>query len=86
MSGVNKRSGFFVFVLFLAAIGGTLIGEILGSNVKFLSFLKAVYTIGTGKPFIVDLKVITLTLGFNFSLNIMTILALFLAIILFRKY
>jgi hypothetical protein len=82
----EKGTGFFVFIVFLGGITGSLIGDIVGANVKTLGFLKTVYSVGTTQPLYLNLKVIGITLGFNFNLNIMSIIGIILAIILFRKY
>jgi hypothetical protein len=86
MKGSGGSKGFLIFTVFIGAIGGSFLGDILGSNINFLSFLKSVYTIGTTNSLILDLRIIKLTLGLNINLSIMSILGMFLAIILFRKY
>ena len=86
MRNSEKRTGFFVFIVLLGAITGSLIGDILGANVNFLSFLRKVYTVGTSQPLFLNLKVVGITFGFNFNLNIMAIIGIILAIILSRKY
>jgi hypothetical protein len=86
MRGSGGSKSFLIFVVLIGAIGGSILGEILGNNFSFLGFLKSVYTVGTSNPLILDLRVIKLTLGLNINLGIMSILGMFLAIILFRKY
>lgn len=82
----NNKNGFFIFMVLLGAICGSFIGEILGNNIKSLSFLKVIHPIGTSSPFVLNLKVIEITFGFNFYVNIMAILGVVLAILLYRKY
>nr|WP_272507456.1 DUF4321 domain-containing protein [Clostridium aestuarii] len=67
-------------------MGGTFAGDILSNNIKVLSFFKTVYHIGTSAPFIVNLKIMKLTFGINFDINIMTIVGVILAMYLYRKY
>jgi hypothetical protein len=72
--------------MLIGAISGSLIGELLGQNINALSFLKNTYTIGMGTPMLIDLKVLSVTFGLNFNVNIMSIIGIVLAIILYRKY
>ncbi|QAT39579.1 DUF4321 domain-containing protein [Clostridium sp. JN-9] len=87
MKGVSRgNKGLFWFIILLGAISGTIVGEILGSSIKSMSFLGKFYSVGTSKPLVLDLKFMTLTLGINFNINIMTILFIIAAIIIYRKY
>jgi hypothetical protein len=81
----ENRTGLLIFIILIGAISGRFIGDILSSNIKVFSFLKTSYSIGTSAPFIIDLKVLSITFGLNFNINIMAILGVILAIILFRK-
>ena len=85
MRGSEKSIGFLIFVILLGAICGSLIGDLLGANINALKFLKNIYTIGTSKPLTLDLKVLSLSFGINFNINLMSILGIILAIILYRK-
>lgn len=86
MRNTNRKTGFYVFIVFLGAIAGSLIGDTIGNNVKSLEFFRKVYTIGTMQPISLNLKVINLSLGFNFNLNLMSIIGAVLAIIIARKF
>lgn len=85
MSISDKKNSFFIFVLFLGAIGGSFLGDFLGANFKALQFIKTTYTIGTSNPLNLELKVLSMTFGINFNINIMTIFGIILAIILYKK-
>ncbi len=86
-----KESGsfgkLFIFIVLIGAIAGTLIGDIAGSNFAILGFLKtSSYAFGTSAPITLNLRVITVTFGINFYINLMTIIGIIVAIILYRKY
>jgi hypothetical protein len=86
MRGTAKGGGYLIFILFLGGITGSFIGDLLGNSFHILSFLKNMYTIGTPKPLTLDLKLVNLVLGFNFNLNLMSILGIIVAIIIYRKF
>lgn len=86
MKNTVKKDGFFIFILFLGAVGGNFAGDILGNKFKSFSFLRNIYYIGTSKPFSLDFKIISLTFGININFNIMTIIGIILAIILYKKF
>ncbi|MBU3145583.1 DUF4321 domain-containing protein [Clostridium sp. CF012] len=86
MKSAEKRNSYFVFFILIGAISGSLIGELLGNNISALKFLKSTYTIGMSNPMLIDLKVVAITFGINFNINIMSIIGIVLAIILYRKY
>lgn len=81
----KKGKSMLWLMVFIGAIGGSLLGEVIGNSFSSLGFLKTSYLIGTSSPVILNLKVITLTLGLNINLNIMSIICIILAIILFRR-
>lgn len=85
MRGAEKSIGFLWFIIFLGAVCGSLAGDILGNNLSSLSFLKNSYAIGMSTPVVLNLKVMDITLGLNFNINIMTIIGIILAIILYRR-
>lgn len=82
----NKAPILLIFLIILSGILGTFLGDILGSKIPGLSFLKTFYIIGTTNPLLIDIKIFTLTLGVNIKLNIMSIICIILAIIIFRKH
>ncbi|MFL0247468.1 DUF4321 domain-containing protein [Candidatus Clostridium stratigraminis] len=85
MRGSEKSKSFLFFIIILGAICGSLIGDLLGSNIKYLSLLKNAYNIGTKNPLVLDLKILSISFGINFNISLMTIIGIILAIILYRK-
>jgi hypothetical protein len=86
LKSAEKRNPYFIFFILIGAISGSLIGELLGDNINALKFLKNTYTIGMSSPMLIDFKVLAVTFGINFNINIMSIIGIVLAIILYRKY
>ena len=86
MSGAEKGKSFLWFLIILGAICGSLVGDAIGNNFSFLNFFKNSYSVGMTEPVILNLKVVVLTIGVKFSINIMTIIGIIVAIILYRKY
>jgi len=86
VKNISGSKGFMWFIIILGAISGSILGEILGNNISQLALLKAAYTIGTTAPLVLDLKVLVLTFGLQFHINIMTIIGTILAIIIYRRY
>lgn len=86
MKGAEKSISFLWFIIFLGAVCGSLVGDVLGNNLSFISFLKDSYTIGTSTPIMLNLKVIVITVGLNFNINIMTIIGIIMSIILYRRF
>ncbi|WP_376769030.1 DUF4321 domain-containing protein [Clostridium psychrophilum] len=86
MKSAERKNTSFIFFIMLGAISGSFIGELLGNNMNALDFLKSTYTIGMSKPMLMDFKVFAITFGINFNINIMSIIGIVLAIILYRKY
>lgn len=85
MKSGDMKTKEYVFVVLLGAISGSFIGEILANNFTVLNFLGNAYSIGLRNPLLLDLKVIELAFGFGFNVNLMSIIGVILAIILFRK-
>ena len=86
MKSAERRNSYFIFFILIGAISGSFIGGLLGDNINALRFLKSTYTIGMASPMVIDFKVLALTFGMNFNINIMSIIGIVLAIILYRKY
>ncbi|WP_291584237.1 MULTISPECIES: DUF4321 domain-containing protein [unclassified Clostridium] len=86
MKNSERKTREYIFVILLAAISGSFIGEVLSKSVSFLDILGRSYSIGLSDPFLLNLKVIGITFGIYFNINLMSIICVILAIILFRKY
>ncbi|HCQ90240.1 MAG TPA: DUF4321 domain-containing protein [Clostridium sp.] len=86
MKNSERKTREYIFVILLAAISGSFIGEVLSKSIRFLDILGRSYSIGLSDPFLLDLKVIGITFGIYFNINLMSIICVILAIILFRKY
>ena len=82
----NSKKNILVLMLGVGALGGTLLGEILGSKFKVLDFLKQSYIIGTPRNLYFDLKIVNFTFGINIYINLMTIIGIILAIIIYKKH
>ena len=83
--------GYGICILFVAvgAILGGILGQLL-SNVEALSslmpYLVTTYPVFDTTPITINLYVIKLTLGLAFAPNIMSILSIVLALVLFSRY
>jgi hypothetical protein len=78
-------------LIFFIIVGG-LFGGVLGEVLKSLSpegplrdfFLKA-YTLGLDPPFTLDLRLISLTLGMTFKLNLFSFLGILLGVYIYKQ-
>ncbi len=86
MKSKSWKKSYLIFLLVISALGGTIVGEILGNKFKALDFLKVTYTLGTPKNLAIDLKFLSFTLGLNLYINLMTIIGIFLAIMIYKKH
>ncbi|MEG0306847.1 MAG: DUF4321 domain-containing protein [Clostridium sp.] len=86
MGKVYKSAKEYVFIILLGAISGSFIGEFLGNTFNGLEILGKTYFIGLKNPLVIDLKVLELTFGLGFGLNLMAIIGIVLAIVLYKKF
>ncbi|SUY47772.1 membrane protein [Clostridium putrefaciens] len=86
LKSVKKSRGLFILVIFIGGILGNFLGEFISNNLKSLEIFKIVYNIGLTNPIHLNLKIVEITFGMNFNLNIMSIVGVILAIILYRRY
>ena len=85
VKSVKKSRGLFILVIFIGGILGNFLGDFIGNNLKSLEIFKIVYNIGLTNPIHLNLKIVEITFGMNFNLNIMSIVGVILAIILYRR-
>lgn len=87
MSVLSKSYGTLVLYVVIGAILGGLLGELL-SGVDALSslmpYLKNPYPVINVVPSVIDIYVISLTVGFSFSQNLMSIIGVVIAVWIFR--
>ena len=81
-----KDRGRIVSILFILA--GLVIGGLLGdlaANVEWLKWLSYGEEFGLAEPIILNLNVMTITLGFMIKINIASIIGVILALVIYRK-
>lgn len=87
MSVLSKSYGTMALYVVIGAILGGLLGELL-SGVDALSslmpYLKNPYPVINVVPSVIDIYVISLTVGFSFSPNLMSIIGVVIAVWIFR--
>jgi len=75
-------------ILILGALIGSVIGEVIGTLAPG-GYLEKVFSRGVNPgispPAILDLKVITLTLGLTVKINLASLLGIALALLIYRK-
>ena len=86
--GNGRGVGFCVLYLMVGAVIGGVLGELLrgvDALQSLVPYLVSTYPILDIAPFTLNLYVVSLTLGFSLSLNIMSIIGLLVAMYVFRK-
>ena len=75
-------------ILILGALIGSVIGEVIGTLAPG-GYLEKVFSRGVNPgispPAVLDLKVITLTLGLTVKINLASLLGIVLALLIYRK-
>ena len=77
-----------VWILILFILCGIVVGGLLGelaSKVDFLWWLSYGESFGLSEPIRLDLRVIDLTFGVMFKINVSSIIGMILAIFIYRK-
>ena len=77
-----------VWILIIFLLSGLVIGGLLGeiaTKVSWLEWLGYGQRFGISSPIVLDLKVITLTFGLMFDINIASIVGIVIAIFIYRK-
>ena len=81
-----KEKGRLISLLFVLA--GLVIGGLIGnvaSNVNWLSWLSYGEEFGLMEPLVLDLNVLSLTLGLTIKINIASIIGVIIALVIYRK-
>ena len=85
----GRGTGMCVLFVIIGAILGGLLGELLRSVdmlAGVMPYLVTSYPVFDIAPFTINLYVIQLTLGLSFAPNLMSIIGVVLALVLFRRY
>lgn len=83
MLGKGRSIGHLLVLILSCAIIGSFIGEVLKPYLPAL--LVHSYNVGVG-PFPINLKVLCITFGFTIDLNIMSIIGIAVALVIFMKH
>lgn len=81
MRNTGRNGWILLLILICGVVAGGFIGEILGN---YIPILKYGYNLGVS-PHTYDLRVIKLTFGLTFNINMFSILGIIIAILVFRK-
>ncbi len=87
--GSGRGVGYCILFLMVGAVIGGVLGELLrgvDALQSLIPYLVSTYPILDIAPFTLNLYVMSFTLGFSLSLNIMSILGLLAAMYLFRRF
>jgi hypothetical protein len=81
----NKGLVYLILLLLICGLIGGAIGEALGENFNSLILLKKYFLIGMSNPVTLDLKLISLTFGINFRVNILSLLGMLVGFLIYKK-
>jgi len=88
MAILQKSFRLFFFFTLLGGFLGGILSEVLQrlSPEGFLPdiFVKG-FAIGLNPPFAIDLHIITFTIGFTFTINLLTLLGIFLGVFTYKQ-
>ena len=80
----DKKYWVFLIFLFSGIIIGGLLGEVAAS-IPFLSWLSYGKSFGLVEPFVLDINILVLTLGFTVQLNVASIIGILIALLVYKK-
>ncbi len=86
---IGRNSGMLILFVVIGAILGGILGELLRGVEALqgiLPYLVTTYPVFDMKPVQINLYVIKLTLGLSFTPNLMSIIGVVLAVVIFRRY
>ncbi|QNO13614.1 DUF4321 domain-containing protein [Alkalicella caledoniensis] len=78
------RNSISPWILIIFIVIGALLGNVIGSLIN-LDILQTTKTVGLS-PTTLDLSVLILNLGFQISLNLASVIGIFLSIIFYKKF
>lgn len=81
----NRGLVYLVLLLLICGLAGGAIGEALGESFKSFIFLKKYFLIGMPNPITLDLKLISLTFGINFRVNILSLIGMLIGFFIYKK-
>jgi hypothetical protein len=81
----SRGAGYLIALILICGLAGGAAGEVLGQNVKALSFLKNYMTVGMTKPMALNLKMLSITFGVTFNLNFLSLLGMLLGFFIYKK-
>lgn len=92
MAATGGRRMDSVIVLLVIVILGAMIGSVIGELIALLApggileriFAKGIQ-VGMNPPAVLDLRVLTLTLGFTVKINLASLLGIILALVIYTK-
>ena len=87
MAGVAKRIREPWWVLVLIIVAGAVLGSVLGDALgqfTYLAPLGHTIALGVDPPLTLDLRIVSLTVGFTLRLSLAIVLGIILAVYLFR--
>lgn len=87
MGKTSKRGRNPWWILVVIVIAGAMLGSVVANAVgqfTYLSWLGRSISIGLTPPVVIDLHVLTLTLGFTVRLNLAIVLGILVAAFVFR--
>ena len=88
MAKSSKRGQNPWWILIVIVIAGAMLGSVLAGAVgesTYLSWLARSLTVGLSPPVVIDLHVLTLTLGLTLRLNLAVVLGILIAAFVFRR-
>lgn len=88
MAKSSKRGQNPWWILIVIVIAGAMLGSVLAGAVgesTYLSWLARSLTVGLSPPVVIDLHVLTLTLGLTLRLNLAVVLGILVAAFVFRR-
>lgn len=84
MKARDKSIWILILFIFAGIVVGGLLGE-LASGIDFLWWLGYGESFGLTQPIVLDLSIISLTVGVQFKINIASIIGIAIALFIYRK-